>query len=60
MSSEYNLHLHIPPKRKDLIFFLRMKKKKLSFKNNGSLMNKSEKFVKWHNRNITCQWKSLS
>ena len=62
MSSEYNLDLHIPHKRKDLkllllFFFLRVKKEELSciFENNGSLTNKREKFVKRHNRNITCQ-----
>ena len=66
MSSEYNLDLHIPHKRKDLklllLFFLRMKKEELSciFENNGSLTNKREKFVKGHGRNIICQWKSLS
>ena len=58
MSSEYNLDLHIPQKRKDLkIFFSRMKKEELSFifENNGSLTNKREKFMKRHNRNITCR-----
>ena len=64
MSCEYDLDLHIPPKNKDLnfFFFSRMKKEELSFifENNGSLRNKREKFVKRHNRNITCQWKILS
>ena len=57
MSSEYNLDLHIPQKRKDLKkLFSRMKKEELSFifENNGSLTNKREKFMKQHNRNITC------
>ena len=62
MSSEYNLDLPIPPKSKDLIFFLHIKKEELTFifENNGSLRNKRKKFVKRHNRNITCQWESLS
>ena len=62
MSSEYNLDLYIPQERKDLIFFSRMKKEGLSFifENNGSLTNQREKFVKWHNRNITCLKESLS
>ena len=62
MSSEYNLDLYIPQERKDLIFFSRMKKEGMSFifENNGSLTNQREKFVKWHNRNITCLKESLS
>ena len=63
VSSEYNLDLHIPQKRKDLnLFFLHMKKEELSFifENNGSLMNRREKFMKRHNCNITCKCKSLS
>ena len=62
MSNEYNLDLYISQKSKDLIFFSRMKKEEVSFifENNGSLTNKREKFVKRHNRNITCQWKSLN
>ena len=62
MSSEYNLDLYIPQERKDLIFFSRMKKERLSFifENNGSLTNQREKFVKWYNRNITCLKESLS
>ena len=58
MSSEYNLDLHIPQKKErfKFFFFLRMKKEELSFifENNGSLTNKREKFMKRHNRNITC------
>ena len=67
MSSEYNLDLYIPHKRKDLkllllLLFSRMKKEELNFvfEHDGSLTNKREKFVKRHNHNITCQWKSLS
>ena len=58
MSSEYNLDLHIPQKRKDLkLFFFAYEKEELSFifENNGSLTNKREKFMKRHNRNITCR-----
>ena len=49
MSTEYDLDLHIPQKRKDLnIFFSRLKKEELSFifKNSGSLTNNREKFMK--------------
>ena len=69
MSSEYNLDLYIPHKRKDLkllllllLLFSRMKKEELNFifEHDVSLTNKREKFVKRHNHNITCQWKSLS
>ena len=68
MSSEYNLDLYIPHKTKDLklllllLLFSRMKKEELNFvfEHDGSLTNKREKFVKRHNHNITCQWKSLS
>ena len=72
MSSEYNLDLYIPHKRKDLklllllllllLLFSRMKNEELNFvfEHDGSLTNKREKFVKRHNHNITCQWKSLS
>ena len=68
MSSEYNLDLKIPPKRKDwkLLFFLRMEKEELSFsfENNGNLImtvstNEREKFVKQYNYNITWQQESL-
>ena len=39
-----------------------MKKEELSFifENNDSLTNKRQKFVKRHNRNITCKYKSVS
>ena len=39
-----------------------MKNEELSFifENNGSLTNKREKFMKWHNRNITYKCTSLS
>ena len=70
MSSECNLDLHIPHKRKNsnskiviiIIICSQMKQEELSFifENNDSLTNKREKFVKRHNCNITCQWKSLS
>ena len=69
MSSEYNLDLQIPQKRKDwklLFFFLRMEKEELRFifENNDNLImtvstNESEKFVKQYNHNITWQQKSL-
>ena len=56
-SSEYNIYLHIPQKRKTwkLLFFLRMVKEELSFilENNGSLTNKRETFVKRHNHTTT-------
>ena len=53
-SSEYNLNLHTPHKKKLNFFFLRMEKEELSFiiENNGE---KREKFVKRHIRNITFQ-----
>ena len=67
MSSEYNIDLHILHKRKDLklllllLFFLAYEKGGIEiFENNGSLINKRGKFVQRHNRNIKCQWKSLS
>ena len=68
MSSEYNLDLKIPQKRKDwnFFFFLRMEKEELSFifENNGNLImtvstTEREKFVKQYNHNITWQQKSL-
>ena len=39
-----------------------MKKEELSFifENNGSLTNNREKFMKRHNRNITCKCESVS
>ena len=62
MSTKYNLDLHISQKRKDLkLFFPHMKKEELSFifENNSSLTNNREKFMKQHNRNITCKCKSV-